>query len=158
MRVCVLRSGRSAHATALLAIVVVGGASFGAAVAAEEFVLIRNAKNPVTNLTRAEVKDMAVGKKKVWPQGQNTVVQMVWGPAGSPELGWFATAVVGAPEATLMAKVRQEVFKGEMRKPIVAAAESDCLEAVASDAGGLGVVRASATDHLPPTVAVVAVR
>jgi ABC-type phosphate transport system substrate-binding protein len=158
MRVCILRRGHGAHATALLAIVLAGATAFGAAVAAEEFVLIRNAKNPVTNLTRAEVKDMAVGKKKVWPQGQSIVVQMVWGPAGSPELGWFATAVVGAPEATLMAKVRQEVFKGEMRRPIVAPAEKDCLEAVAADPGALGVVRASTAKHLPPDLAVVSVR
>ena len=99
---------------------------------------------------------MAVGKQKVWPQG--TVVQMVLGPAGSPELGWFTSAVVGAPEATFLAKVRQEVFKGEMRRPIVASVDKDCLEAVASDPGALGVIRASAASNLPPEVAVVGLR
>jgi len=125
------------------------------ATAEDAFVLIRNARNPVTNLTRAEIKDMAVGKKKIWPRG--TVVQMVLGPVGSPELGWFSTVVVGAPEATFMAKVRQEVFKGEMRRPIIAT-EKDCLDAVAADPGGLGVIRAAAAAKLPPDVAVVSVR
>jgi CheY-like chemotaxis protein len=37
------------------------------------------------------------------------------------------------PEQTLTAKIRREVFKGEMRKPLVAASEKDCLSAVAAD-------------------------
>ena len=153
MRVCVLSFGLKV----VLAMAVAAALAAGGAVAADDFVLIRNVKNPVTKLTRTEIKDMAVGKKKVWPQGQQ-VVQMVLGPSGSPELGWFSTVVVGAPEATFMAKVRQEVFKGEMRRPIVAPAENDCLEAVGADPGALGVVRASAAGHLPPSVALVALR
>lgn len=152
MRVRILSAGSKIVFGAVMAAVL----AWSDVTAADDFVLIRNAKNPVTKLTRGEVKEMAVGKKKVWPQGQ--IVQMVLGPSGSPELGWFASTVVGAPEATFMAKVRQEVFKGEMRRPIVATAESDCLEAVGADPGALGVVRASTASHLPASVALVALR
>jgi hypothetical protein len=83
---------------------------------------------------------------------------LVLAPVGSPELEWFTSAVVGAPEATFMAKVRQEVFKGEMRKPIVAADEKDCVAAVSADPGALGTVAAAAIKILPATVAVISVR
>jgi ABC-type phosphate transport system substrate-binding protein len=158
VRVRVLKNRGGRRATALAAtLALIAAAALGTGAAAEnDYVLIRNARNPVTKLTRSELKDMAIGKKKVWPQGQ--VVQMVLGPAGSPELGWFTSTVVGAPEATFLAKVRQEVFKGEMRKPIVATGDKDCFEAVASDPGALGVVRASTASNLPPEVALVTIR
>jgi len=113
-------------ATLLLGVVLIAGMG---TVYADEFVLVRNARNPTASLSRSQIKEMAVGKRKIWPHG--VVVQMVLGPPGSPELGWFASAVVGAPEATFVARVRQEVFKGEMRKPIVPPLENERLEAVA---------------------------
>jgi hypothetical protein len=125
-------------------------------VRADAFVLVRHAKNPVHTLSKPEIKDMATGKRKVWPHG--VVVQMVLPPPGSAELAWLASAVIGVPESTFMARVRQEVFKGEMRKPIAAPTEKECLAAIAADPGGLGVVSAATARSLPADVAVVAIR
>jgi hypothetical protein len=122
---------------------------------ADDYLLVRNAKNPTTRLAQNELRDMAVGKKKVWPHGE--VVQLVLGASASAELEWFATVIVGVPEKTFRARVRQEVFKGEMRKPIIAANDRDCLIAVAADPGALGVVSAASAKKLPPEVVLVAV-
>lgn len=118
---------------------------------ADGFVLIRNARNSTTSVSRAEIKDMAVGKKKVW--GSGAAVQVVLGPTGSGPLGWFAS-LLGVPESTLMSKIRQEVFKGEMKKPIIAASEQECLAAVGANLGAFGIVSAATAQSLPPDVAI----
>jgi hypothetical protein len=155
-RVPVLRGPALRWLLLALAAVAAGLGHGAVSAAGEEFVLIRNGKNPVTRLSPGDVKDMAVGKKRVWPDGP--VVQMVLGPAGSPELHWLSATLLGAPEATYLARVRQEVFKGEMRRPIVATVERECVDAVATYPGALGVVRAATARRLPPSVSVVSVR
>lgn len=124
--------------------------------AGNDFVLIRNAKNPTTGLPRVDIKDMAVGKKKTWSSG--AAVVLVIGEAGSPELEWFATAVIGASAGALMTKIKQEVFKGELRKPVMAATDKDCLAAVAADPGAFGVVSAATAKALPAEVALLSVQ
>ena len=126
-----------------------------AAGAADAFVLIRNAKNPTTAVSKAELKEMVVGQKKVW--GKGAAVQVVLAPPGSAALGWLASSQLGVEEGTLMSKIKQEVFKGEMKKPITAASDKDCLAAVAGDPGGVGVVSAEAAKSLPADVAILSV-
>jgi hypothetical protein len=107
---------------------------------ADGFALIRNSRNHSDSVRRAQLKDMYTGRRKAWPGGE--VVQVVLGPNGSPELKWLAEAVIGVPEPAFVAKIKQETFKGEMRRPIVAASDRDCLAAVARFAGGVGVIHA----------------
>jgi ABC-type phosphate transport system substrate-binding protein len=117
----------------------------------EQFILVRNAKNGTASVTRTQVKELATGKKKAWPHGPPAVLVLT--RPGTPELTWFATSAVGLPASTLMAKIREQVFKGEMRKPITASSEQDVFAAVANDEGALGVVHAEAAKNLPPGVA-----
>jgi hypothetical protein len=122
----------------------------------DEFVLIRNARNPSSSVTPAQAREMAIGKRKVWPQG--AVVNLVLTQMGSPELVWFAASVCGVKEVALMSKIKQEVFKGELRKPVIAASDRDVVNAVAADEGAFGVVTAEVGRSLPATVAVLALR
>jgi hypothetical protein len=122
----------------------------------EDFALIRNAANPVTSLTKAEVKDIAVGRKKTWPRG--AVAVMVLPRPGTPELRWFATSVVGIPESVLMARIKELVFRGEMRKPIIVSSPQEMLAAVHSEPGGLGIVTGQVAEKLPEDVARLTVR
>ena len=158
MRIRVLTSARRRPAVAAVAGLLLAAALLApdSPAHADEFVLVRNAKNPVKALSKTEVKDMATGKRKVWSHG--VVVQVVLAPPGSAELAWLASVVIGVPESTFMARVRQEVFKGEMRKPVMAQSEKVCLAAIAADLGGLGVVTAATARSLPPEVAVVGLR
>jgi hypothetical protein len=123
---------------------------------ADDFVLVRNTRNTTASVSRGDVKDLSVGKRKTW--GSGAVVQLVLPPAGTPALGWFASAVVGVPEDALMNKIRQEVFKGELRKPLTAASDKDTLSAVAADPGTLGIVHAASAKSLPGAVAVLSIR
>lgn len=122
----------------------------------DDFVVIRNAKNPTTSITPAQAKEMAIGKRKVWPHG--AVVGLVLTPVGSPELGWFASTVCGVADGALMAKIKQEVFKGELRKPVIVTSSSDVVSAVAADEGALGIVRADTMKNAPAGVAILAVK
>ena len=122
---------------------------------AETLVIVRNAKNPTTSVTRAEIKDLVVGRKKVWPHG--SAVQLVLAPPGSPELSWLA-GVMGVPDQVMMNKIKQEVFKGEMPKPVVVSSDQDCLAVVAANPGAFGVVSTSVVRKLPPQVAAISVK
>jgi hypothetical protein len=117
--------------------------------------MIRNSRNGNTSLKRAQIKEMATGKRRTWPRGP--VVVLVLPRAGTPELSWFARSVVGMPEDALLARIREQVFKGEMRKPLTAGSDQDVLTAVAADPGALGVVHEATTRKLPDGVAILSV-
>lgn len=55
---------------------------------AVEFVLIHNVKTGTNSVTKGELKDMAIGRKKAWPSG--APVQLVLQSVGTPEMKWFA--------------------------------------------------------------------
>ena len=122
----------------------------------DDFVIIRNIKNPVTSIAPAQAKEMAIGKRKVWPHG--AVVGLVLTQVGSPELGWFATRVCGVADGALMAKIKQEAFKGELRKPVIVASSGDVVAAVAADEGALGIVRADALKSGAAGVAILSLK
>jgi hypothetical protein len=140
--------------TTLLAVACL--AAFAPVAWPDDFVIIRNAKNPITSIAPAQAKEMAIGKRKVWPHG--AVVGLVLTQVGSPELGWFASRVCGVADAALMAKIKQEVFKGELRKPLIVASSVDVVAAVAADEGALGIVRADAMKSGAPGVAVLSLK
>lgn len=117
--------------------------------AAEEFALVRNVQSGAGALSQSELKSIVAGRTKSWPSGVGVV--LVLGRSGSAELSWLANSA-GIPEGTLMSRINQEVFKGEMRKPVTASSEKDCIAAVAANAGALGVVRVDALKDLPADV------
>jgi hypothetical protein len=123
---------------------------------AVEFVLIHNAKTGTNSVTKSELKDMAIGRKKAWPSG--APVQLVLQSVGTPEMKWFALYAAGISDDTLASKMKQEVFKGELRRPINVSSDKSCLSAVANDPGAVGVVSAETAKSLPDGVAVLAVQ
>jgi hypothetical protein len=123
---------------------------------AEDFVLVHNAKTATQSLTKSELKDMAIGRKKVWKSG--VPVQLVLSPVGAPEMKWFSIFATGISEETLAAKMKQEIFKGELRRPVIVLSDKDCLTAVAADAGAVGVVSSEAAKSLPAGVTLLAVQ
>jgi ABC-type phosphate transport system substrate-binding protein len=134
----------------LVLVVLVGGSAW-----ADDFVLVRNAANPTAHLRTNEVKDLYTGKRKQWSNGES--VQVVLTHEDSPELAWLASTFFGVNARTLLTKIKQEVFKGEMTRPISVENEQDTIEKVKANKGGIGVVSAAATKSLPPSVAVIQV-
>jgi hypothetical protein len=123
---------------------------------ADDFVIIHNAKTGARSLTKTDLKNMAIGRKKAWESG--VPVQLVLSPVGAPEMKWFSLFATGISEETLAAKMKQEIFKGELRRPVIVSSDRDCVNAVAADPGGVGVVSAAAAKSLPAGVMVLAVQ
>ncbi len=121
---------------------------------ADEFIVIRNAKNQTGSLTRADLREMLTGKLKEWPSGK--LAQAVLEAEGAPSLKWLSSSVFGVSEVALLTKIKQEVFKGEMKRPVACAGEDECIAQVKAIPGAVAIV--SASSALPPGVARVELR
>jgi ABC-type phosphate transport system substrate-binding protein len=122
---------------------------------ADDYSFVRNAANPTAQLSASEVKDLYTGKKKEWSNG--APVQLVLTGESSPELGWLASTFYGVSSRSLLSKIKQEVFKGEMAKPIMVESEAETIEKLKTAKGGIGIVSAAAAKALPSTVVTIQV-
>ena len=123
---------------------------------AGDFVLIHNVKTSTESVSHADLKDIAIGRKKAWSSG--VPVQLVLEPPGTPEMQWFAMLTAGVSAETLASKIKQEVFKGELRRPVTVTSDKDCVSAVGNDPGAIGVVSAETAKSLPNGVTVLGVQ
>jgi hypothetical protein len=134
-----------------------GAFSFASASSARagSYVLVRNASNPTARVTRAEVKHLFTGITKVWG---GSVVQPVLGEEGSGELAWLAAQIFEATPREVLTRIKQEIFRGEMKRPIIAKSAAECLAAVGKYRGGIGVLDAESAKGLPANVAILVSR
>jgi len=116
---------------------------------ADSFALIGNAKEPTAKLSRSDVKALYTGKAKTL--GGSAAIVVIRPEADAP-FTQFVDQVFGIPTKTLLAKIHQEVFKGEMTTPLKATSDDDVVRLVSGAPGTLGVVSAEAAGHLPTTV------
>ncbi len=119
---------------------------------AGEFVFVRNVANITTEAGKQEMRDVFTGKTTTWKGGQKIEVGI--GPSGSPEVKWLAQELIGASEDILLAKIKQEIFKGDMKKPTTLGSAAECIAFVKKAAGGICVVDAESAKNLPDGVAV----
>ena len=110
---------------ALVVIAVTGGSP--ARAAADGFALVANARAGTASLSKSDVRALYTGKAKTL--GGNAVVVVVRGEDDAP-FGQFVDQVFGIPARALLAKIKQEVFKGEMQKPVKAASDDEVVQAV----------------------------
>ena len=122
--------------------------------AGDGFALIANARTAPASESKAEVRALYTGKAKTL-EG-TAVVVVVRGEDDGVFVG-FVDQVFGIPPQALLSKIKQEVFKGEMAKPIKAASDDDVVHAVGATPGTIGVISAGAAGHLPGTVKVIAI-
>jgi hypothetical protein len=113
-----------------------------------DFVFIKNQKNPTTTLSKQDVRSLFTGRTKQWG---GLVAQTVVGEKDSSEFGYLAS-VFGTGTAELLARIQQEVFRGEMRRPVLARTPADCIDAVSRHAGGIGIIPEDASKGLPEAV------
>ena len=123
------------------------------AASADDFVIVRNDKNPARSLTKSELKKLFTGQTKQWG---SAVAQTVLGEPETPELAWLAGQVFGVSPKDLLTRIKQEIFRGEMKRPVMARTSEDCVAAVLKSEGAIGVITASAAKGLPAGVAVTA--
>jgi hypothetical protein len=126
-------------------------ASAGRAAAAD-FVFLRSAQNDTAEASKEELKEVFTGKKGSWKNGQKIEIGLA--PNGSAELKWVAQELIGASEEILLAKIKQETFKGDMKKPTSVASAQECIALIKKSAGGICVVDADSAKALPDGIAI----
>jgi hypothetical protein len=144
------------HPRLVLAFLFVTGLAGGARTyaAADGFVLICNAKASTRALSRADVRSLYTGKAKTL--GGNAVVVVIR-PEDDVTFTAFADQIFGVATKTLLSKIKQEVFKGEMPKPVKAATDEEVIQNVGASAGMIGVVSPQGAGHLPSTVTAITI-
>jgi ABC-type phosphate transport system substrate-binding protein len=135
-----------ARACALVTLVSLARAEAGG------FVLLKNAKNPTPSLTKDVAKAVFNGHTKEWSNGEAVV--LVIGSEDSPAMGWLATTLFGASAKTYLAKLKQDVFKGDVRHPVSADDDAKTIKRVEAGAGVVGFVSDDGAKALPAGVAV----
>jgi len=146
---------RSCHLPSLaLAAVITFAFSVPSHGAADGFAVICNARTSPPKLSSAELRALYTGRIKTL--GGAAVVVVVRPDDDAPFIE-FAEHVFGVPTKTLLTKIKQEVFKGEMTRPLKGGSDSEVVNHVASTPGTIGIVSANASVHLPKTVIAVAI-
>jgi ABC-type phosphate transport system substrate-binding protein len=130
-----------------LALLLCGGRAF-----AGDFVFVKSAQNDTAQASKDELKEIFTGKTASWKNGQK--IEIGLSPTGSPELKWVAQELFGASDEILMGKIKQEVFKGDMKKPAQVGSAQECFALVKKSPGGICVVDADSAKTIPDGVAV----
>jgi len=118
------------------------------------FNLLVSAKNPVTSLSTSEVKRLVSGGSKTWETGAG-VAQLGIIPGDAPETSYLATMLDTTPRE-LMSMIQQQVFKGELRRPVPLRSSTDCAALVSVTAGAYCI--ASASTPVPDTARIVPIK
>lgn len=137
------------RALVLLLVVVLAGTA-----RAESFAVVRHAHSSAARVPLVDLRALYLGKQKTWNGGPAVVI--VRGE-DDPVFAGFAGAVFGVSARTLLAKMKQEVFRGELAKPYKATADADVVRYVADHPTAVGMISLEATRALPADVAVLEV-
>ena len=129
--------------------------ALGASRAEAGFIVVKNAKNPTAKLNKDGVKGVFSGKTKNWGGGETII--LVIGSEDSPAMQWLADSIFSVSAKTLLSKIKQDVFKGDVPKPLSANDDAGTIKKVQSGAGVVGLVSDAAAKSLPADVVVIAV-
>jgi hypothetical protein len=119
------------------------------------YVLVRSSRNPVAKLSRDTVKGMFSGRITTWNNGDPVV--LVIGAEDAPAMIWLAPTLFGVSTKTLLIKIKQQVFRGEMPHPLSASSDPATFTRVASSAEVVGFVSEEAAKSLPAGIAIMAI-
>jgi hypothetical protein len=120
---------------------------------AEEFSVIVNRGNGVASLSTSDLKKLFSGGIKQWDSG--AVVQVGVNVGEAPESVYLA-ALLGITLRELLQRMQEQVFKGEMRRPVVLRSSLDCMALARANLGTVCV--ASSMTPVPPEARAVPIR
>jgi hypothetical protein len=103
---------------------------------ADAFTLVVHKDNTQASVSTAELKSLMSGGQKQWASGAVVHVGVITSEA--PETQYLA-GLLGGSVADMLARIQQQVFKGEMRRPAVLKSGADCIAFARADAGALCV-------------------
>jgi ABC-type phosphate transport system substrate-binding protein len=120
------------------------------------FVLVKNANNPTASLTKDAVKNVFNGRTKTWSNEEAIV--LVIGSEDSPAMNWLAATLFSVSAKTYLSKLKQDVFKGDVRHPVSADDDAKTIKRIEAGAGVVGFVSDDAAKALPRDVIVLPVQ
>jgi len=109
--------------------------------AAEAYVLIRSSQNRTASLTHKQLRALILGEQPEWDGGAGPV-ELVLHDAAGPDEEHFA-GVFSVPVPTFRAKLRQAVFRGDLRRPHQVGTDEEAIAKVRQHAGAIAVIRAA---------------
>lgn len=136
-----------------LALAIVAVTSIPVPAEPARYVVIRNAKNPTARMSSEMVKAIYSGRTTTWPNGDMLVV--VIGAEDSAAMVWLAETVFKVSAKTLLIRIKQQVFRGEMPRPIISADDATTIASVQAKPSTIGVV--STATALPRDVTPIAI-
>jgi len=117
------------------------------------FVLVTRVDTKVAKLSKDAIKAVFSNRTKTWSNGDTVV--LVVGSEDSPAMQWLAPTFFNVSTKTYLTKVKQDVFKGDMRHPLFADDDATTLKRIESTAGVVGWVTEAGAKKLPRDLAVV---
>jgi ABC-type phosphate transport system substrate-binding protein len=117
------------------------------------FVVIVNKANDTAQLSRSELKKLCTGGTKQWKSG--AAVQLGIIASEAPETQHLSSLIDLAPKE-LLSRIQEQVFKGEMKRPVVLRSSAECIAFARSNPGAICV--ASAQTAIPPEAHAVVIR
>lgn len=132
----------------------VAGAPVASAPAAAGFVLIANAENPATKITKLDATRIFLKKARAWPGGGPSADPVDQRDA-SPVRKEFLAAVIGKDASAMNAYWQSQLFVGRTTPPPVKGSDADVIAFVAAAKGGIGYVSAGVA--LPAAVKAISV-
>lgn len=119
----------------LAVVLTLGGSASGDDVG---FVVIVNASNPVTSLSRSELSSIFLKQNSAWPDGQ--VILPVDQAENSPVRAEFSRAVLKRPVAAVKSYWQKQIFSGSAVPPVEKASSEDVAIYVSTFRGAVGYV------------------
>lgn len=116
------------------------------------FVVVVNKANDTAQLSRSELKKLVTGGTKQWKSG--AAVQLGIIASEAPETQHLSSLIDLAPKE-LLSRIQEQVFKGEMKRPVVLRSSGECVAFARSNPGAICV--AAAQTPMPPEAHAVAV-
>ena len=117
------------------------------------FVIVVNKANSLSSISSGDLKKAFTGGTKQWASG--AVVQVGLIPSDAPETAYLSSLMSMTPRE-LIARIQEQVFKGEMRRPVVLKSSQDCVAFARANPGGVCV--ATAGQAIPPEANVIALQ
>jgi ABC-type phosphate transport system substrate-binding protein len=119
---------------------------------ADGFVVLRNKANAVASIDADGLRRLFSGRTKQWDSG--AVVQTALITSESAPETAFLAGLLGMKAGEFLNRVQQDVFRGELKRPLGIKSSADCVAAVKSNPGAICVASDSVAGSLPAEVVV----
>ena len=111
--------------------------------AEDAFVVVHSRDVQLSSVSAESLRKIFTGRTKQWGNGTAVQVAIIAGEA--PETAFLAHLLGIDRVADLLSSIQQQVFRGEMRRPMVIRSSEQCIQAARSTPGVVCIARAGMT-------------